>query len=513
MPRRLYPFGLAIYPVFHLAAANAGEWIQLSDLLVPLGASLAATAVAWLAAATLTHDPDKRAVLAAVGGAVFASYGFLAEWVFRLGFARLLGPPATTLTLLAMLVTVIVLRVRRSPRIYARATRYLSIAALTLVVLPVAQILWVRARAPLSHVPAVHADTVAYAGARPTIYIIVLDKYEGTESLRSYYGFDNTPVERALQARGFVIPRHPRANYTYTRPAMASLLNWQYLDTIAARMGPASRDWTPIFRLAEDNRAIAFLRGLGYEIVYFPNAFEPFRRNRNADLQLPDPAHLRSEFETSWQATTLLVPLVAAVCPWLRCDTDPWAPEATSAVDWKWAQLGPLAATTRPRFILAHFLVPHEPYVYRADCTHAPTRAFWPDSSLMRRAYLDQITCVNRKLLAAVDAIRRASPTPPVILVVGDHGNAHFPKEPLPLREATPAMIHARLDVFAAFLVPDPPDTLFYDGMTLVNLLPRVFNHLFGATFPRLPDRSVWAVSDAPYDLTPLAPVVPAARR
>lgn len=55
-----------------------------------------------------------------------------------------------------------------------------------------------------------------------------------------------------------------------------------------------------------------FLQGLGCDIVYFPNPYEPFRQNRNADLQLPDPA---PDFETTWQATTLLVSLVAARGP------------------------------------------------------------------------------------------------------------------------------------------------------------------------------------------------------
>ena len=54
---------------------------------------------------------------------------------------------------------------------------------------------------------------------------------------------------------------------------------------------------------------------LDYEIVYTPNPYGAFRQNRNADVQLPDPADLRSDFETTRQATRLLVPLVAARGP------------------------------------------------------------------------------------------------------------------------------------------------------------------------------------------------------
>jgi hypothetical protein len=113
---------------------------------------------------------------------------------------------------------------------------------------------------------------------------------------------------------------------------------------------------------------------------------------------------------------------------------------------------------------------------------------------------------VNLKVLTVIDSILRREATPPVILLQSDHGNGHVPSDDVELADVNPAMVRARVDILAAYYVPGAPDSLLYEGMTSVNLLPRVFNHLFGTTFPRQPDRSHWVIGKAPYRL----PLVPA---
>ena len=203
----------------------------------------------------------------------------------------------------------------------------------------------------------------------------------------------------------------------------------------------------------------------------------------------------------------MVLPLRNAICRLVSCPDVWWDPEATRIMDWKFERLGRLAATTsKPRFVVAYFMAPHEPYVYRADCSHATVREAWPKPEQQRAAYLAQIECVNRKLLTAIDGILRDSQEPPVILIQSDHGHGHLTKEYMELEEASPAMVRARLDIFSAYRVPGSPDTLFYDGMTPVNLLPRVFNYVFGTALPSLPNRSIWAVKNTPYRLTAIPP-------
>ena len=54
---RVYPLLAGIWSPLHLAASNAGEWVQLSDLQIPLAISVAVAAAFWIIAALLTRDP------------------------------------------------------------------------------------------------------------------------------------------------------------------------------------------------------------------------------------------------------------------------------------------------------------------------------------------------------------------------------------------------------------------------------------------------------------------------
>ena len=69
---------------------------------------------------------------------------------------------------------------------------------------------------------------IATAPARnlPDVYYIILDAYGRADSLKTFYGYDNTPFLQALEQRGFYIARHSRANYDQTPLCLASALNF-----------------------------------------------------------------------------------------------------------------------------------------------------------------------------------------------------------------------------------------------------------------------------------------------
>jgi hypothetical protein len=282
---------------------------------------------------------------------------------------------------------------------------------------------------------------------------------------------------------------------------LPSLLNWEYLDSIAHLVGPSSRNWLPLYAMAEDNRTVALLKQAGYEFVFFPTWYPPSTGNRYADLQLPRPRRIAPQFQTVWLQRTALSPLLAVACRRFACAVR-WALESTSLLDWKFAQLGKLAGSTNARFVLAHLIVPHEPYVYHADCSHRTPLPPTMSREIAQAAYIEQIQCVNQKLLSVVDRILKESPVPPVILLQSDHGHGQFGEGSLEISSATKSQVQERSDIFAAYLVPGASDTLFYDTITPVNVLPAVLNTVLGTGFPRLPDRTYWSTLEEPYRLT-----------
>jgi hypothetical protein len=338
---------------------------------------------------------------------------------------------------------------------------------------------------------------------RPTIYLIILDMYTGSTALRENYGYNNAPFEAALRARGFFVPHSSRPNYVQTRLSLASLLNWSYLDPVVARVGSSSVDWRPLGPWVEDNRAVAFLKSLGYEFVFMPSWYPPMTRSRHADLTVPAPGRIRSNFAMGWARTAMWQPIAHFACSILSC-AGSWDVSETAVLqDWKFEQLGALAASTKPRFVFAHLILPHEPMVYRGDCTPRSRPLDFSDPlDSLRAAYIAQIQCLNQKVIATIDAIRRVAPRPPVILLQADHGNGQMEPNAMELESPTPARVRERTDIFAAYAVPGAADSLWYDTITPINVLPAVFNQLFQLRLPRLPDRTYWSTYRMPFRFT-----------
>jgi hypothetical protein len=116
-----------------------------------------------------------------------------------------------------------------------------------------------------------------------------------------------------------------------------------------------------------------------------------------------------------------------------------------------------------------------------------------------RAAYLGQLRCTNRLVLDMVTTVLRRSRTPPIILIVGDHGtrfsNAGYWRRPA---EISPAFARERFGAFGAFYAPAGGDSAFVEPVTLVNVLRSVFRYYFGAELPPLPN-DAYMTGNMPY--------------
>ena len=62
----------------------------------------------------------------------------------------------------------------------------------------------------------------------PNVYLIVLEAYQDTNSLKAIYDFDNSDTERELEKIGFTIYRNTFSNYNNTGTSMAALFTMQH---------------------------------------------------------------------------------------------------------------------------------------------------------------------------------------------------------------------------------------------------------------------------------------------
>jgi hypothetical protein len=152
------------------------------------------------------------------------------------------------------------------------------------------------------------------------------------------------------------------------------------------------------------------------------------------------------------------------------------------------------AAEQGPKFVFAHFLVPHPPYVFRSD------GSFVPDEPLEvgdeREGYLRQMEYTNERILGVVDRLlARPADERPVIILQADEG-------PFPIRYdanewhfdwhgATTAELAEKFGILNAYHLPgvDAEEAGLYPSITPVNSFRVVLNAYFGTDLPLLPDR------------------------
>ena len=525
--RPLYPFLFAVYLALAFAAENRELIIRPVELLGTVALSLGVAISGWLLSRLVTLRSDRRALLTL---AFVLAFSLFERFRLELNVwtpGALHGALAGFVVWLALLAACAFL-VRLGRRSLAPLTAFLNLTSAIVLLFPLLSLIGASRAQAASAAGEAPAETVLdlpvppavpLPANAPDIYLIVLDQYTGSAALREVYGYDNSPFERALESRGFVVPARAHGNYAHTILSLASMLNWTHLEGLATALGRDSHRLEPVYQLIESNRAVHFLRASGYRFVFLPTSFPATASNRWADHALPAPPRAGARLVDAWLRAT---PIGAARdwnCRRTQClRTDfPYEIESAAHNEWKLDRLGELAAgEPGPKFVLAHLVLPHEPYLFEADCSRrAP---FWPlgpesgDGPAFRAAYTDQITCLNRMLLDVVEEILETSEREPVILLQSDHGHGRIPRDRLgrnliPFEAMDTAQVRERLSTFAAYYLPpvDGGEAVSAD-VTPVNLLPLVFDRYLGTSFGRAPDHVYWSEYGRLYDFRRVDP-------
>jgi hypothetical protein len=501
------PLLFAAARVLALAAANPGQY-RMGDLFVVLAVVTVVTglAVAGVLAVLRLLDRSDRAVpltaaVALVGVLWFFYYvptrvGLIGLG-HRLGSHRVLAP-------VAILATIAVLTwLWRQPRSRLQSLgMFLNRCGVVLLVLVGVQVAMSdnrSARAMRSHglvrdlavpVPTVSVPPGRNAPPRD-IYLIVLDGHANGRVLSEVFGLDNSRFEDSLRVLGFLVPRDMRSNYVQTYLSVTSLLNFSQLTRLTEDLGPSSTDHALPTYLVRHNRAARFLKAHGYRFVLFPSAWWA----ATATSPLADVAFDPHEgFDLGYELQRTELRLAVARSSLLRYvlpDDRPQVPLVAQFLR-SFEGLRRVPLDPAPTFTFAHLLLPHIPYILDERCrplANPVSDDQEADTPAQRAAYVAQVRCTDRLVLELVTTLLRRSQTPPVILVVGDHGPrfADIDFYGHPARVST-AFVRERFGALGAFYLPAGGGRAFREPVTLVNVLGDVLRYYLGATLPRSDD-------------------------
>lgn len=342
--------------------------------------------------------------------------------------------------------------------------------------------------------------TVHAPRKQPDIYYIVLDGLARVDVLESMYGLQARQSVGELEALGVQIPRRSRSNYAQTQLSLASALNIQYLDELAAVMGDRF-DRRPLIRLIADAGAVTALRRRGYDVVVVKSGTS-IGTHRESGCRFSNLPPGPTELELAL-LKRLPVPNSFFHRATLRAHRHQVMRSFDAIED---------AASDRPMLVVAHVVSPHPPFVIGEDgnerlgqdyFTFIDGDAFPGSRGQYIAGYRAQAAFVLRRIARVVQRIVARSPGS-YIIIHSDHG----PGLGLVNTDAERTDAFERLSIFSAYYaggdVAPVPDT-----MSPVNALRWALRHALDADVPLLEDRSYLSDYLHPYRLTEIAPERP----
>jgi hypothetical protein len=510
-----HPFLVGIWSVVLLYGQNTGE-VDPADALLPIAWALLLAAAALAICFALLRDLRRAGLLATALLLLFLSFGRVLDAID--------SPAVTSGRLLiawAVLGLIAVVGVWRLHRDLRTATVRLNAVVLLLV--------------GIALIPAVSGElggstgTAAQGAPDPTtaagegtagpdrdVYVIVVEDIGSERTLREDYGMTGDSPFAFLDELGFRRITNSHANYGKTGHSLASMFNLEYLDDLASQMGPDSGDYGPVYDALDNPSSARFLKDKGYEYVHIGSWWDPTATSSIADVNLG--LETPSDFATAWLDTTM-VPAITSRLSKIGIHVgvaglEPHQLQYESAI----AGFDALESTLdRPgrTYVFAHFLVPHDPYVFDAtgkfvtdeEGADRSREQLFIDQS---RYTMDRVESFVRKALAG------PGETDPIIVVTTDEGPNPLAYEKdddaFDWEKATDAELREKFEIELALYLPgvDPSAVGVHDRMSLVNVFRGLFDGYFGTSYGQLPDRSfVYRDKAHPYLITEVTDRLP----
>lgn len=495
---------LSLYPVLALLANNI-EQVKPSAAWRSLLISFAAGAALFLLLRLLLHDWRRAALMCTLALVLIFSYGHVNQLLKLTGAfgARL----ARHRYMLPLWSVVFVLGLRwliRRVKKFGQVTRVLNAVTSLMVLMPLVQMAVFNYRAQAAQVE----FSYMFSGAEqlqspdnelpPDIYYIVLDAYTRQDILQEVFDYDNNPFLEALTDMGFYVARCSQSNYAQTELSLASTFNLNYLDELGEGFVPGSDDRSGLWPLLRHGQVRRMLEDLGYTIVAFDTGFY-WIMWMDADVYLSPPRggsnsalfnrgglngfeamFLRSTAALVLTDAALKFDLLERVLPDVDYPRKIWRDKALFTLNQ--LEFDKVPSIQGPKFVYAHLILPHPPYVFGPNGEVVEERLDDMDIS----GYRDQLIFTNKQIEPIVRALVEHSEREPVIIMQGDHGLRFTSEE--------------RMAILNAYYLPGHASDQLYPTISPVNSFRVVFNSYFGAEYELLEDTSYFSKYDRPYD-------------
>jgi hypothetical protein len=502
------PVLTAVWPILSFYASNISE-LSLRFLKEPIFYSITTALVTGVAVSVLIKNKEKASLIVSLGLVIFFSYGHISgalndKLFIQLPGGMVLGPDKVLLPIVFGSFIWIGVKILRSAKDLTRVLSFLKTLLLILVFYQGVLIVKTERQRRVGLVDqkeGVEKEALMAEGNWPDVYYIVLDGYAREDVLREIYDYDNSEFVDSLRKIGFYVADQARSNYIHTYLSLPSTLNMRYMDELPEKYGLNPADGLAAKSLAAENEVNRKFKNYGYTVINFASSWEGTDESYQADITYKKDEYFKilgknvaiDETNIVFLQTTLLSPLIKEV----------WGDALRSRISAALQKLPTIPYQEERKFVVAHLMSPHPPYVFTAGGGPVIGAEFeTADEGIDRRPkYLDQLIFMSKQIILVIEKIIENSPTPPIIILQSDHGPASiFGRREEWLDNYSEEGVKERSSILYAVYFPDQDYEDFYSTITPVNTFRILFNKYFNENLEILPDRVFYTSYEAIYD-------------
>ncbi|MEJ8818516.1 sulfatase-like hydrolase/transferase [Lacibacter sp. H407] len=318
----------------------------------------------------------------------------------------------------------------------------------------------------------------------PSVYLILLDEYAGSETLVKY-GFSNNVFLKQLEEQEFKVIKNAKSNYSYTVPSIASLLNGSFMDFSNQYSIYSGDRYRISMQAIYKNKTIKTFSELGYKIQNFsPFAIEnakPFYANRFIPVDIgiilnatifDDIIDLAPLFFTRYFGSK-------KVFSDLVYERIKYNYEILDSVIEQSKNRDPL-----PHFNYIHLMMPHAPYAI--DSVGAVNVDFLKKLEVTQadknEAYLQYLKHTNQVVSSFIKKLKKNTNSEAIILLMSDHGSRDLAKG---------QKKYSSFNSLNCIYLPKGYSGKWYDSMSNVNQFRILFSTITNTRIPLKQDSIV----------------------
>lgn len=339
----------------------------------------------------------------------------------------------------------------------------------------------------------------------PNIYYIILDGYGSDNSMKNVLNYDNSNFTEKLEDIGFKVQRNASSNYCRTVFSLSSTVNLNYIQNIIK----TNINQENSNLLISNNLVSKVLKANGYIYYLFDSGFgvKNYNEENEVLIESNEFGFLNNLYTTSDNDVLNSFINNSIICVsknsfFVDLSLKNYAGKVLNVFN----KLPKIAKTPDKKFVFAHIISPHPPYLFDKYGNIGEYGNYDPENThgnfnWNSKLYVEQLKFINVRTLIALKEIIKNDKNDKIIIIQGDHGTRTLPETGK--LDINQKWVNEQYSILNAIYISKDNESkrFIYNNWNYssVNTFRLIFNQYFQSEFPLLKDNMYHAELEEPY--------------